>query len=383
LILVTLILAASQIICNPFKLQFAKRLENYECNVEFKRTYLFLDYNNIERRPWEPSKEIKEHCPRILYSCCTTVEVDELFESIKQPMADLTKYYMAVKKELEVMKSIDVEAIKNYYVEVSKKNKNNRCDLDEDGIIFDPFYIQSEAKKITKKLNKLVKNIVKFYGGFGCSMCDAVDLTNINADSKTGKMNIKINANICRQLFKFSLDQIDITELALTAYKLTKALTCGERSTNMKLEKLLKYFSDKMDKYSKTLKFCRVKKTQFNSIIPNCKCQNLCKKLFNFRDWIDYYSILGLVSYNRMVFQDFEKQNAKGSPKDIMLNDYQNFLEYFIGDEFTENRFQIFAAQVKSIYGESEFTVELDNIEGVNPFDHNPKISFKDEKLVM
>jgi hypothetical protein len=378
---IILLLVASQITSNPFKVLSAKKLEHYECNMEFKKTFLNLDYTNLEKRPWESSKEIKEHCPRIQNTCCSNQEVEELFESLKPPLRNLTKYYMSVRRELEVMKRINVEAIQNYYVEVNQKDSNGRCNIEKDDYIFNPFYIQSEIQSMLKKLDKLVKNIVKFYGGFACTMCDANDLTSITLNLQTRKMNVKINANICRQLFKFSLDQYAITELAITSYKLTKALTCREKE-NAKIDSLIKNFSEKMNVYRKTLKFCRVKKTQSNFIVPECKCQNLCKKLFNFKEWIDYYSILGLVTYNRAVFEDFEKQYAKGNLKEIQLTDQQNFIEHFIGDEFTENRFQIFFAQAKSIYGESEFEVELDNIDGVNPFDHNPKITFKDQKLI-
>jgi len=383
LVFCLVILAARPVTGSPFRIQFAQRIADYECNMDFKKAYLLLDYQNIERRPFEPSKELKDRCPRVMYSCCTTLEIDALFEGLHQPMADLTKYYLAVRQEFEVMKSLNIKAIKDYYVEFGKKNKAGRCNLDEDDEIFDPFFVRSQLDKVLRKLKKLIKNIVKFYGGFGCSMCDAVDLTNISVNPSTKKMSIKINTNICRQLFKFSQDQYFITELALIGYKLTKALTCRERETSLKLEKILNSFTKRTLKYRETVKFCKIKRTQSNSLIPDCKCQNLCKKLFNFKEWIDYYSILGLVTYNKMVFQDFEKNSDKENLKDISLTNYQNYLEYFIGDDFAENRFQIFAAMVKSIYGESEFEVELDNINGVNPFDHNPRISFKDDKLVM
>jgi hypothetical protein len=375
-------MAVMQVLGNPFRAQFAKQLEGYQCNIEFKKTYMFLDYEHMDRKPGDPSKKIKAFCPRIIFSCCSDKEFDGLIEGIKSPLRELTTYYVDIRKEMEFLTDFESSSVKTFYVTQARKNKSGKCTLEEDDEILDSSFIQSESAKITKMVDKTVKNIVKFYGGFACSMCDATDLKNISINPSTSHMRMKIDANVCETLFKFSSDQYEITEFALRVFKLTEALNCNKGDSNNKLKSLLDEFQLKMSKYQNSLKKCKLKNTLANDILPDEKCQDLCKKLFNFKEWIDYYSILGLVSYIKIFLTDFATQEKKSGIEDMVLTDLSAFLDNFMGDGLVENKFHIYNGQVKSVYDDS-YEVELDNIEGINPFDHNPAISYKDDELIL
>ena len=122
-------------------------------------------------------------CKTIEKSCCSESQFKEIYINFKEGIKKLTNFKSNLYKIISYFKFINQMTFKNTY-EIKNKNMLKICNADFKNLNFLSYYNIINLEVLPKKIEEIFNDVIKYYSGFGCQLCENYITNFITNNSK-------------------------------------------------------------------------------------------------------------------------------------------------------------------------------------------------------
>ena len=362
-----------EVIENPYKIAEQKRADDSVCNFALKKTYMSIDFENVQEKPEPASKTAKQFCPNLFYSCCTDIEISSYFDATIINFNNLRSHYDKVTDKLAFIGEVDYEIlVKHIKDKVNAEKHEGNCKK------FQSFkepekvasYLVSNLGKTVIAIRRFVEMQIKFYSGFSCLLCDPLESRNISLDPVTQKLSITYDSSMCLYLFSNHKRYLNVLKYLVDLMKLAQAASCNFDSLPS-FDDILRLKDEVfIPKISQLKKFQSFKSSETSDFLTP-EAQKECATLVRYHEWAETYDIMSIVLYTKRILKTFRKRVIKdGKPQELSVEKLQFISNSYMSASVRATLFPLHTRKIKNSFSADDGSnMKFDDVDGINLFD--------------
>lgn len=342
------------------------RVNSLRCNHDIKKTFSGIRFDYFDEKPTKSSREIREICPYIHYTCCSHREISAFQAWLQPQIRNIESYYKEMHIYFGRLAAFDTEKFLANFQRLSSGNFP-RCKLIEQPEEFELTISKmvNMVPDVQREIENLTSLISKYFSGFLCTMCDPEDHKFIKIDDK-GQMEMTFDISMCNFLLNMKRIHYQLTLQMIEIYKVADQLSCLYVTEKVHMNMIYKIV-DRLNAEIQEIDGCiNVDDTQMH-VYTDDRCKNSCKKRIFFQQYINSYEFMQVAEIGYRMMAAFNKEQFEFTEAE--LQDIKNEIVDADTPDFFRKYFTVWLADCQNAYNSLTFKRTL-AYAGINWFDN-------------